>query len=50
MGLSGMVVSLAPAIGPTYGGFMISRFDWHMIYTFILPVSQSFPFILGFFF
>ena len=27
MGLSGMVVSLAPAIGPTYGGFMISRFD-----------------------
>lgn len=38
MGLSGMVVSLAPAIGPTYGGYMISAFDWHMIYTFILPV------------
>ena len=49
MGLSGMVVSLAPAIGPTYGGFMISRFDWHMIYTFILPVPII-SFILGFFF
>lgn len=49
MGLSGMVVSLAPAIGPTYGGFMISRFDWHMIYTLILPVPII-SFILGFFF
>lgn len=49
MGLSGMVVSLAPAIRPTYGGFMISRFDWHMIYTFILPVPII-SFILGFFF
>ena len=34
MGLSGLVISLAPAIGPTYGGFMIGLFDWHMIYTY----------------
>ena len=38
MGLLGMVVSLAPALGPTYGGAMIARFDWHMIYTCIMPV------------
>ncbi|KXT84417.1 Multidrug resistance protein B [Streptococcus sp. DD11] len=38
MGLSGLVVSLAPAIGPTYGGYMIGAFDWHMIYSFIMPV------------
>ena len=38
MGLSGLVISLAPAIGPTYGGFMIGSFDWHMIYSFIMPV------------
>lgn len=37
MGLSGLVISLAPAIGPTYGGFMIGHFDWHMIFAFILP-------------
>lgn len=49
MGLMGMVVSLAPAIGPTYGGFMIGHFDWHMIYTFILPVPIL-SFILSFFF
>ncbi|WP_311163769.1 MFS transporter [Streptococcus cristatus] len=38
MGLSGLVISIAPAIGPTYGGFMIGSFDWHMIYSFIMPV------------
>ena len=49
MGLSGLVISLAPAIGPTYGGLMIGSFDWHMIYTFIMPVPII-SFILGFFF
>ena len=49
MGLSGLVISLAPAIGPTYGGFMISLFDWHMVYTFIMPIPII-SFILGFFF
>ena len=48
MGLMGMVVSLAPAIGPTYGGFMIGNFDWHMIYVCILPVPLL-SFILSFF-
>lgn len=49
MGLSGLVISLAPAIGPTYGGFMIGLFDWHMIYTLIMPVPII-SFILGFLF
>lgn len=49
MGMMGMVISLAPAIGPTYGGFMISHFDWHMIYTFIMPVPIL-SFLLSFFF
>lgn len=48
MGLMGMVVSLAPAIGPTYGGVMIAHFDWHMIYTLILPVPIL-SFVLSFF-
>lgn len=49
MGLMGMVVSLAPAIGPTYGGFMIGNFDWHMVYACIMPVPIL-SFILSFFF
>ncbi|MGT2846262.1 MFS transporter [Streptococcus massiliensis] len=49
MGLSGLVISLAPAIGPTYGGFMIGLFDWHMIFAFILPVPIL-SFVLGYFF
>lgn len=38
MGLTGLVISLAPAFGPTYGGVMIAHFDWHMIFAFIFPV------------
>ena len=48
MGLSGLVISLAPAIGPTYGGYMIASFDWHMIYTCILPVPII-SFLLAYF-
>lgn len=28
MGFAGLIISLAPAFGPTYGGFMISHFSW----------------------
>lgn len=48
MGLTGLVISLAPAIGPTYGGFMIGLFDWHMIYTLIIPVPIL-SFAIGYF-
>lgn len=37
MGLSGLIISLAPAFGPTYGGFMISHFAWQWIFICILP-------------
>ena len=49
MGISGLVISLAPAIGPTYGGFMIGLFDWHMIFAFILPFPLI-SFALAYFF
>ena len=49
LGLTGLVISLAPALGPTYGGIMIGLFDWHMIYYFIMPIPLI-SFILGFFF
>lgn len=49
MGLSGLVISLAPAFGPTYGGVMIAHFDWHMIFTLIFPVPII-SFFLSYFF
>ena len=49
MGFSGLVISLAPAIGPTYGGFMIHQFDWHMIFALIL-IFPLLSLILGYFF
>ncbi len=38
MGIAGLIMSLAPAFGPTYGGFMIAHFSWHWIFICILPV------------
>lgn len=37
MGLGGLIISLAPTFGPTYGGFMISHFAWQWIFICILP-------------
>lgn len=28
MGIGGLIMSLAPAFRPTYGGFMIARLPW----------------------
>lgn len=49
MGLSGLVISLAPAFGPTYGGVMIAHFDWHFIFALIFPVPII-SYFLAFFF
>jgi DHA2 family multidrug resistance protein len=37
--LYGMAVVLAPAIGPTLGGFITDRFSWHWIFFINLPVG-----------
>ncbi|MEE8824753.1 multidrug export protein EmrB [Lentilactobacillus sunkii] len=37
-GLAGMVISLAPALGPTYGGTISSLMSWRMIFWLILPI------------
>ncbi|GAX03680.1 major facilitator superfamily transporter [Secundilactobacillus pentosiphilus] len=38
MGIGGMVVGVAPSIGPTYGGMNTYLFSWREIFWFILPV------------
>lgn len=36
-GIAGMIISLAPALGPTYGGLVSSTMSWRMIFWFLLP-------------
>lgn len=38
MGLYGLVISFAPAIGPTLAGLIIDRWDWHYLFYLILPI------------
>lgn len=38
MGLAGIVVGLAPAIGPTLSGWIIDRFSWRDLFGMILPI------------
>ncbi len=35
----GVPILLAPAFGPTIGGFFTTRFDWHAIFTINLPIG-----------
>ncbi|GLB46435.1 MFS transporter [Philodulcilactobacillus myokoensis] len=39
MSFGGAVISVAPTVGPTYGGFMSYYFSWQAAYWLILPIS-----------
>ena len=38
MGVGTLTTSIAPAIGPTYGGIMTASLSWHAIFLFLLPI------------
>ncbi|MCI1890599.1 MAG: MFS transporter [Schleiferilactobacillus harbinensis] len=38
MGLASMIISLAPALGPTYGGWLTALWSWRLIFVMIIPV------------
>ncbi|MYV05651.1 MFS transporter [Furfurilactobacillus milii] len=40
MGLMGIVFGLAPAIGPTFSGWMVDSFSWRYIFGLILPITM----------
>ncbi|MBM7636272.1 MFS transporter [Streptococcus saliviloxodontae] len=46
MGMGGLIMGLAPAFGPTYGGFMIAHLDWQWIFIAILPIALL-AFLIG---
>lgn len=39
MGVSGLVIGFAPAIGPTLGGWIIDQFAWRYLFYTVLPIS-----------
>lgn len=38
MGVGTMITGVAPAIGPTFGGLVVSALSWRYIFAFLLPV------------
>lgn len=39
MGMFGLVISFAPAIGPTLAGWLINQFHWRSVFYVILPIA-----------
>ncbi|ADU30509.1 MDR family MFS transporter [Evansella cellulosilytica] len=39
MGLVGLVISFAPAIGPALSGFIMIHFSWRVLFYIILPIA-----------
>lgn len=39
MGISGIVIAFAPAIGPTLSGYIIDNYGWRMLFGLLAPLS-----------
>lgn len=39
MGLVGLVISFAPAIGPAFSGWVIANYSWRVLFFIILPIA-----------
>ena len=39
MGMAGLVIGLAPAIGPTFSGWLLLNYSWRMLFLSIMPIS-----------
>lgn len=48
MGVFGLIIMFAPAIGPTLSGWVIEHYDWRMLFHFITPIAVIIV-LLGFF-
>ncbi|MGY3765202.1 MFS transporter [Vagococcus vulneris] len=38
IGIGNLTTSIAPAMGPTYGGILTTQLDWTYIYKFLVPI------------
>ncbi|MFB9768578.1 DHA2 family efflux MFS transporter permease subunit [Lactiplantibacillus modestisalitolerans] len=41
MGTAGIVIGLAPAIGPTLSGWIIDNYSWRALFLFIMPINWA---------
>jgi EmrB/QacA subfamily drug resistance transporter len=48
MGVFGLVMVVAPAIGPTLSGFIVEHYSWRVLFWIVLPVALI-PLALGIF-
>ena len=39
MGLVGLVITFAPAIGPTLSGWLVDHYNWHLLFFIVLPIA-----------
>lgn len=39
MGVFGLILMFAPAIGPTLSGWIIQHYDWRMLFHFVTPIA-----------
>lgn len=39
VGTAGMVVALAPSVGPSYGGFVTQTFSWRLMFWLVIPIG-----------
>ncbi|WP_102026314.1 MDR family MFS transporter [Salirhabdus sp. Marseille-P4669] len=39
MGMVGLIIAFAPAIGPTLSGWVVEHFDWRYLFYIILPIA-----------
>jgi EmrB/QacA subfamily drug resistance transporter len=45
MGVFGLILMFAPAIGPTLSGWIIEHYDWRMLFHFVTPIAAIILFI-----
>ena len=48
MGVFGLILMGAPAIGPTLSGWLIEHYDWRMLFHFVTPIAVI-VLLIGFF-
>ncbi|EUJ32133.1 DHA2 family efflux MFS transporter permease subunit [Listeria cornellensis] len=39
MGMVGLVIAFAPAIGPTLSGWIVDSYDWQMLFIILIPIA-----------
>lgn len=39
MGIFGLVIGLAPAIGPTLSGYLVEYFNWRSLFHVVAPIA-----------